>query len=501
MSSISPNSDPGTVEVFYGPHKLVPAPLVEFNVEPQFNGAGVRQSVVTSLTLTGSILILPSGSYEQMYVKQDWLKNTVFGTDQEDFLILAGALNKTLPSGSIICSGLTPRVLSINIDPDIHVTRFDYTVELEDTTNASGVSGVTSSLSNQWSFSEDPESCTLEITHNVSATGPDGEPDKFIQAVRAVKELIGIENLPIDIPCFAQPNFSGLFNAIHPSNPAGGPIFEYSHQRQESADVANGTYSVTETFQVVSGVPFYYSSRSESYDENENGVSTITLQGTIQGLGRTLDTSFGSPGGRAFDRACSGFLNNIKPLLPSDASGVYTKYKQGVHPSGLNVNNPTSFTITQNKCAGTVDFSVTYTDDPAYFLPSGIISKSCSINRTDGIRLFASHPIPFRNLGNLIQDIKTTTPGQITINCQAQAKNTGNKTSDINRAIGFVESELNRLRAIHANSADFTTLKVAGLQQNIDDVNLASSVTVTYEFTTNLASTQSATTDIVLKTV
>lgn len=501
MGSISPNSDPGAVEVFYGPHKLCPAPLIDFNVDPQFDDSGTRVSNTTRLQLTGSILILPSGSYEQMYTKQEWLRETVFGTDRLDFTILAGANNCTLPSGAIICSGLQPLVKNVNITPDIHVTRFDYSVDLEDSTAASGVSGVTSSLSNQWAFREDPTSCSLQVTHTVNATGPDGEPDKFLQAQRAVKPLLGIANLPLDIPCFTQPNASGAFGITHPANPAGGPIFEYSVQREEVADIANGSYSVTEVFQIVSGVPFFFTAKNESFQEDQNGIVTITIQGTVQGLGRTIDTSFGAEGGQGFSRACSGFVNQVKPALPGEASGVYTKFKEVTHPSGLNVNNPTAYSVTQNRCAGSIDFSITYSDNPANDLPSGIASRTCSVSRTNGIRLFASHPIPFRRLGNLLQDIKTTTPGDISIQCQATAKNTGNREDDLNRAINFVQDELNRLRKIHASSSNFITLNVAGLTEQVDDVGLTSTATINYSFTVDLPSVQDPDADIILRTV
>lgn len=501
MSSIVPNPPQSAVEVYYGPHRLVPAPLIDFTIEPQFDSNGTRLSNTTRFTLDGTILILPSGSYEQMYVKQDWLKNTVFSTDYQAFIIKAGDGNKTLPSGSIICSGLYPKVLSINIEPDIHVTRFDYTIELEDSANVSGISGVTSSLSNQWSFSEDSNSCALQVTHSVSAEGPEGESDKFLQAMRAVKPLLGIDKLPIDLPCFTEPNASGLFNILHPSNPNGGPIFEVSVQREEVADVANGSYAVTEIFTIVSGVPFFFSSRSESYQEDENGYATITLQGTVQGLGRTNTPGLGLDGGVGFERAVSGFTNQIRPFLPSDASGVYLKYKPNPSLSGINVSSPTSFSITQNKCKGTVEFSVSYTDNPAKVVPSGIAGRSCTVSRNNGIRLYASHPIPMRRLGNLLQDIQTTTEGSISIQCQAQAINTGNKNADLNRAINFVQDEINRLRIIHANPADFITLRIASIDQQVGDSDLSCSTSVVYAFTVDLTTVQSASNNIILKTV
>lgn len=497
VESEIPQPPQSPVEVFYDGCKLVPAPLIDWTVEPQFNDAGTRTSNRNKLTLTGTILISPSGSYEQMYTKQEALR-TAFSTDNKDFLILAGPGNKTLAEGAIICSGLTPKVTSLNISPDIQVTRFDYSVELDDLVAASGVSGIVSSLSNQWSFREDGDSCTLQVTHQVTAEGPDGEVDKFDQALRAVKPLLGIAQLPIQIPCFAEPNASGSFNFTHPSNPAGGPIFEVGVQREEVADVANGTYSVTEVFTIVSGVPFFFAARTESFDEDQNGVATVTLNGTIQGLGRTLTPAL-DVGGIGFERACSGYINHVKPQLAADASGLYLKYKT-VTGSGLNVNNPTSLSVTQNKCRGTIGFTISYTDDPSANLPSGIVSKNCSINTVQGLRRFASHSIPFRRLGNIIQDIKTTTEGSVNIQCQAQAKNTGDPVSDTNRAILFVQDELNRLRRTHANPSNFITLRHSNINESFSDTELTSSATIEFAFTVDLANVPDVNSDITLRT-
>lgn len=490
------------VEVFYNGHKIVPAPLIDWSVESQFKDDGTRVDNVNRLTLTGTTLILPSGSYEQMYVKQQALRD-IFSVDNGDFLILAGPGNKTLAYGAIISSGLRPRVNNVNITPDIHVSRFDWTVELQDLVAASGVSGVTSSLSNQWSFREDQDSCTLRVTHQVTAEGPEGEPDKFYQAMYAVRPLLGIDKLPIDIPYFAQPNFSGMFGMTHPSNPLGGPVFEISVQREEVADIANGSYSVTEQFTIVSGVPFYFTSRTESFSEDGNGIAEVTIAGTIQGLGRTL-VPLDAEGGPGYARAASGFANYIRPQLPWTASGVYTRFKSGsggAGGSGLALNNPTAFSISQNKCRGSIDFSITYTDNPVSNLPSGIATKSSNVNIVEGTRLQASHAIPFRRLGSIIQDIKTTTDGSINIQCQAVAKNTGNAINDTNAAIAFVQDELNRLKNIHANPANFVTLRIVGVNQQISDVDRSCNATLDLAFTVDLATVQSVGSTITLRTL
>lgn len=497
VESEIPRPPQSPVEVYYNNCKLVPAPLINWSVESEFDSAGTRTSNRNHLTLTGTVLIVPSGSYELMFEKQTELR-TAFSEDNKDFLILAGPGNVTLPQGSIISSGLTPKVLTVDVAADTQFQRIDYTIELEDLVIASGVSGITSSLTDQWSFKENNESCTVDITHQINAEGPEGEPDKFLQAFRAVRARIGIDKLPIEIPYFVEPNGSGLYSLIHPANPSGGPIFEVSVQREEVADVFNGTYSVTEVFTIVSGVPFYFSQRTESFEEDQNGIATVTLAGTVQGLGRTITPLHGI-GGLGFERACSGFLGHIKPQLKWDASGVYEKYKEGSNGSGLAIYNPTAFTVTQNACRGTVDFSITFTDNPSAKLPSGIVSTSSNISITEGIRLFVSHPIPFRGLGNIIQDIATTTEGTISIQCQAQAKNTGSQQNDTNRAIQFVQDELNRLKAIHGNPANYVTVRIGQLSSQFSEIELTCQATLELIFTIDISTAPDINSDIALR--
>jgi len=189
--------------------------------------------------------------------------------------------------------------------------------------------------------------------------------------------------------------------------------------------------------------------------------------------------------------------------LPSDASGVYTKYKASLAASGLNVTTPTSYAISQNKCRGTVGFSITYTDDPSANLPSGIASRSCNVSITEAGRVQATHAIPFRSLGPIIQDIKTTSEGTISIQCAAQARNTGDTTADTNRAIQFVQDELNRLKGVHANPANFITIRIppGGVQQALSDTELTCDATVNFTFTVALANVPDINSDISLRTL
>ena len=493
-----PNPPVSPVEVFYNGNKLTPAPLIDWVVESQFDPLGNRLANTNRLTLTGSILITPSGSYERMFQKQTDLRNA-FSIDRGNFLILAGPGNKTLANGTIISSGLRPKINTVNVAADPQFMRINYTVEMEDVVNVSGVSGVTSSLTDQWSFQEQEDTCTVQITHQVSAEGINGQSDKFDQAFRAVRARLGIDKLSLQIPYFVQPNASGLFNLVHPSL-VGANILEVSVQRSEVADVLNGTYSATEIFSMVSGAPFYFSQRTSSFQESDRGIATVTLGGTVQGLGRTLSPNQ-PDGGLGFARAVSGFINNVKPQLPLDASGVYTRYKVGSYGSGLAVINPTSYSINENKCRGTVEFSITYTDDPVASLSSGIVSTTSSVSTVEGLRLYASHAIPFRRLGNILQDIKTTTEGTISLQCQATAKNTGNGINDTNRAILFVQNEINRLKSLYANPANFISLRISNFNQQFSQIDLTSSATLEFIFTTDLANVPDINSNISMRTL
>jgi hypothetical protein len=97
--------------------------------------------------------------------------------------------------------------------------------------------------------------------------------------------------------------------------------------------------------------------------------------------------------------------------------------------------------------------------------------------------------------------MKTTTEGSISIQCQVQAKNTGDATADTNRAIAYVQDEINRLKGVHANPANFITLRISNLNQQFSDTDLTSNVSLDFAFTVDLANVPSVNADISLRTL
>ncbi|GAH18105.1 unnamed protein product, partial [marine sediment metagenome] len=180
------------------------------------------------------------------------------------------------------------------------------------------------------------------------------------------------------------------------------------------------------------------------------------------------------------------------------ASGIYSLYKEDASNFYLFTTNHLSLSVTENRCVATIQYSVSYNDDPSENLPSGILEASTSVQRSEAIRLYATHPIIFRRLGNIIQDIKTTVEGRITISSSAKAENTGDNTVDVNRAIAYIQSEVNRLRP---NSAEFQNLRIGGIDETFSDKELSAQATVTYIFVSDLSSVSDADSDIVLTTL
>ncbi len=474
------------VRVFFGPDELVPSPLIAWSKESIFADEGLRTGEVLKLTLNGAY-VLPSGSYEQIARGQRELER-IFSDDYKPLVLIAGAGNRTLPAGTVIFSGITPRVTNLNVDADIHVNLLRYTTEI---TAYSGILpnnvGIRS-YNDTWQFNEDANSRTISVEHNISAVGLNtaiSGTNAFLNALTFVRPKLGVSNMPIFLPQFTEPNASG--GSVISTQPI-------STRRTESVDLAGGSYQATEVFVIASGNVTAFDQRTVSFEENDQKIATVNINGTVQGLGRT---NYNLDGGVGFTNAYGFFQNTVRPFLPADASGVYVKYKSPLTGgSGLNIVIPITANIVENEFLGTVQYTFSYNDDPRRVLPSGIIELQTTVSRVEALRLFASHPIPFRRLGNIIQDIATTIEGSYTINSSARAISTGDKKADTNLAIATLESEINRVRP---NAVDFITLRVDALNETYSDSELSAQVTLTYKFTSDLSEAPSADSPIILK--
>ncbi|MEE8115050.1 MAG: hypothetical protein V3T23_11945 [Nitrososphaerales archaeon] len=413
-----------------------------------------------------------------------------FSIDNLEFAITATANHPCLAAGTPIESGVFPLVQSIDIAEDTQFNRLDYTIVLEDATAPSGVSGLVTDLTNTWQYAENQAECLVDITHSVSAQGVNtsisGAPSNALSNAQSrVTQLLGLAAAPVGFPSYVQP-----------ASGSDVRFYEITTSREETVGFEDGSFAVTESFKLVSGLLPFIDERTAQFQLDDANITTITLQGTIRGMGRTNDGapagSSRSSGGTGFVNALSGFNSLVRPEWTSDALEVYDRYGG----SGLLViGRPQSTSITQTPCAGTVGYSVTYTDNPTENLPSGIQDLSCTVQRTDPVVSNAIIGVPFSALGPIFQRLCTTSEGSYAIQCSVVAINTGLELLNTNRAIEIAEQEIIKLQPV---AADFIQLKLTGRNQTVDRINRSINVTYTWTFSQSIDTVPSDTGQITL---
>lgn len=483
-----PGLNPSHIEVSYGPSTLVPSPLIAHSVSIERDDAGNREVVRTTRTLTGQILT--SGlSYHFVRQKQRELE-AAFDLDRLEFKILASTDHPCLVAGTPIESGIFPDVVSIDISEAIQVNRLDYTIVLEDVAAPSGVSGLIQNLTNTWQFSENENECLIDISHSVSAQGLNtaisgASSNALDNAILRVNQLLGLSSAPSGFPRYTEP-VSGLNTRF----------YEITTSREETVNVEDATYSVSETFKLMSGLLPFVDERTSQFQIDNNNVITISIQGTVRGFGRTNDGdeegSSRSSGGTGFLNAVSGFNSLVRPNWINDALVVYDRYGGS---GSLSLDNPQSTSVTQTPCQGTIGYSITFTDDPSENLPSGIQDLSCTVQRNDPVVANAIIGVPFRALGPVFQRLCTTKEGTFAVQCNVVAKSTGDEVLDTNRAIEVAEQQIVQLQP---NPADFTALKLTGRTNTIDRINRSINASFTWTFAQDIATVPSDTGPITL---
>jgi len=479
LSSTAQSNSPGSwVEIWYGDDRIgPPTPLITFGQDIRRDAAEDRILVVNTITLEGTYLDTPNGTYNDMWSGQEILRD-IFSSDGKQFSLRAGPANTVIAPGEYIASGIYPRVTSLSIPSDIQVTQFKYSVTLEYDDTSGANSGLIDSVENNWAWAEQADDLTVEVTHNVRVKGRNTATsgttnNSYVNAQSYASALLGIDNAPTGFPYHVQK--TGATNTW----------YEVSTDRVESVDINGGTYAATERLVIASGVYPWSNQRRINFNTDLAQITTADIQGTIQGFGRT---NIGVSGSLGFDNATSGWLNHVKPALYADI----TKYYTDVGLTNTLNTDPESLSVALLEFPGRVEYSAQYTDAPSNSLPSGIAERKVTYNRQDPIQMIAWHQIPFRALGDVKQEMGTTTPGTISITAMARATHTGDLTTDVNRAIAQVESDVNAIRP-DPNTSEFDELELSGEpQMSYDPKTLTANASVNWKFTMDLAGVNSA---------
>jgi hypothetical protein len=462
----TPHIDVSKVAMFYGDFRFNPAPLMTYSQEALTNENGNRVADRVTLSFNGTILNtdnLESGDLSTLVVLRDAMIAALSGNNKE-FRLLHG-IQGVQASGTPIINNVFPRVGNVTFDESIWVDQIRYSFDLTYETNTVSGQAPVETFSDDWDFEEDAGKRVIRIGHDVSAVGIDTSVSGSINtAMQNAKTWVSARTGPGLIPS-GCPGFAV----------SGSSDVNFERYRTEAASEIAGTYSVTEEIVMTSGA--YANSSTIQFQTNDQGISTITINGDVEGMGRFDD---------AIDNAVSGFNNNVEPVLSGIASASYTE----LGGSGtLNVNRRQSFSVTRDTFDGRVGYSVSYTDDPAEDLPSGISEIQVTKNITLPIRKIVSFEIPNRVVGAIIHDVRTPINGQIAINGTIQ----GEPATQLTYVKQVAEDEIN---AIRPNVAEFNELWIQTFTKTENDKQKSFSFNVTYGFTDNLSAVPSASGEI-----
>jgi len=275
-----------------------------------------------------------------------------------------------------------------------------------------------------------PRLKTFTLTHTISAVGLrrygglgalDSKGEAWRQAAEWVK-LRTKENSTIRDPTqedltedteFWPSKFVPIILDSHDYNIAQAPNLKdgapvpykgFNHVRQISSDLANGSYSITETWLLSQDDIGATHSIDISVEDNQEAFITVNVSANIQGLNTTAYASSTNINSK-FDKAYEAFgvIEAKTYLLALDA---YAKS----NADGNLRNIKTSKSYGENRVSGTITYSVSYNDlEPEL---EGAITENVTINydNEDGSnRVIAKIPIIGKTDGPIIQDMSTTT--------------------------------------------------------------------------------------------
>ena len=421
-----------------GTMELSPTPLLAQSYQNIQIGDDPRQFTEVTYSFTGFLIDDTTSGISTLYQRKDDLQAAISGNTIYVFKYGPGSIN--YPSGTVLESGFG-FTNNLSFQEGTWSDRLQYSFDLVFRKQFdSSVSGITD-INEGWDFVEiDDNIDILECTHTLSARGLNTNQHYGNNALANAQAYVlsrittGVFPANLTIPDFVVGSGSTYNEAA----------------RSVNIDFINKVYGINQKFTRSSGV--YDHRYTAQLSEDKEGVVAVNLNGRVRGFGRKHN---------AYTYAESGWLNNVKNALPNEASGVYV----GLGYSGLlNTTNNTSLSITRNVDAGSIEYSVTYDDDPSNNLPSGISEISIEKSTTPGLRQFVLFPIPRSLLGPTVQDIGTTNEWSISI----QGTVVGTNDSDLGNVKTYATTRVNSLRPL---SQDYLTLYLSSKQQteNEDD--------------------------------
>jgi len=428
----------------YGDYSFSPKPLFSISSTPLKTPDGIGYGVSHSIDVNGSIITTgteTASGIAGVFQKIEALKDAI---NQDGHLLDISC------GGDVILSGY-PTISDWNIEPrgDNYTSMADYTISFEMPTTILGTgndsfNGATSppfieSCSETWDveFADDrtPFDWTLEggtaekfgykvaVSHSVNVQGRisytgDALPNIPWQDARDY----AITKLGFDNDFVTLTGILGL---------PGGTYFSqfdtFNNYRQVSTDKTGGSVSVTETFIVTpSGVSGLPNNAIETFDistAQDGGIVTVSIDGEIEGL---ATISYNGDGGSNVGyivtngkfSAASGYYNIVKDRMFDRARTAYSGISDAYFNRAL---NPTikSRTVGMNPVEGMISYSYNFdTQTSGCITGDYILSQHVTINDSLPTDIFASHVVPGKSTGPVLQDIGTITARTRSVNIE-----------------------------------------------------------------------------------
>jgi len=450
----------GSTKMFVGLYQFRPVPLFDVSTELIRDDANNPLSLRHTYDFQGTLLErLPSqsGTFPDMYLQKELLKRALTESGVQEFRITF--------ENKVVQSGIFPTVTDVSFEAGVWVDRINYTFSFTHDQAISGQAAI-NAFSDEWTFDENDDRRTINVNHSISAVGVNTSILPVSNALDNARDFVlprtGYSNVPAGYPVFVE---------------GSGSLSAFQEKRSENINAQNGTFSVTESFILSSGN--FVHTQTGQINTDSNGISTVSLDGNIKGLGRK---------DAAWFHALSALNTYVKPLFPSDASGIYIELGGD---ATLFTFAPESESFTKNKYTGTIDYSISFTDDPSQNLPSGIQDFTITVQDDKPVRLFASFAIMERSLGNVVQDIGTSTEGTYSVAGNA----IGVSSFPFASLISYCEDRINDLKPMSIN---YVNLRLEQRSITKDEDHNTLSFNIVWKYTKGLGGIPSATDDIVL---
>jgi hypothetical protein len=364
-----------------------PFPKYSVSTERVEAADGTLIDMTYSISVTGQIIA--SGDMADAGARQDSL--------HEAMIAKLAAMENDIPVGTleIVAYGGRANVLNFNDatltsisfgeqDDDTAGTQVgDYTFEFTAHKRSSTKTGSSYSLASaeeSWDISENTEryyvsndftnlpSKTYTITHTVSATGYNKVTDTtfndsgWAQAKDWVlSRLVTTPATTITQSVAGQDRFTD-FQGIYMGESSGDFIdlstdSAYNHSRVAQSDLPGGSYSITETWYISKLAVTH--DFDMSLDTGEDGVTNVTVNGTIQGLNTS---SFATRSEDKITQAES-VLDNCLTQAYGLANTFYTSTITSTPACPLALNtSEMSKSVSKNRSTGVITYSLSYND-------------------------------------------------------------------------------------------------------------------------------------------